>query len=222
MYERLNGLFSDNQINRLNETNILLVGVGGVGSVCFEILIRSGIKNITIIDFDTYEESNLNRQLHSNIDVIGCKKVDGLKKYAQNINKSINVVTINEFLNKESKLDYEKYDYIIDACDSIEAKVLLITKAKEYNKKIICALGVGNRVEPNKLSVNTLRKTIGDPLGKKLRHELNKISFEGDVKVISSSELPIKANPVSSYMSVSAYAGILLADAVIKDLTNER
>lgn len=221
MYERLKGLFSDDQINKLNKANILLVGVGGVGSVCFEILIRSGIKNITIVDFDSYEESNLNRQLHSNKEVLNRKKVDVIKAYSNKINEEINVIAIDEFLNKDSILDYNKYDYIIDACDSIEAKILLITKANEYHKKIICSLGVGNRTEMQKLSVTTLKKTTGDPLGKKLRHELNKINFTNDVKVVSSSELPIKANPISSYMSVSATAGILLADVVIKDLTNE-
>ena len=222
MYERLNGLFGSNQIDILNKANILLVGVGGVGSVCFEILIRSGIKNITIIDFDTYEESNLNRQLHSGLRQLGKLKVDVLQEYAQNINKDINVTEINEFINKDSILDYKNFDYIIDACDSIEAKVLLITKAYEHKRKIICSLGVGNRIDPSKLSVNTLRNTIGDPLGKKLRHQLNKNGFNDDVKVVSSSELPSKISPVSSYMSVSASAGILLADAVIKDLVNER
>ena len=172
MYERLKGLFTPAQLDILHNANILLVGVGGVGSVCFEILIRSGIKNITIIDFDTYEESNLNRQLHANKHVLNQQKVDVLHQYAKNISEDINVTAINEYLNHESILDYNKYDYIIDACDSIEAKILLITKAKEYDKNIICSLGVGNRTDAQKLSVNTLRKTTGDPLGKKLRHEL--------------------------------------------------
>lgn len=220
MYERLKDLFNSG-LEKLANKNILLIGVGGVGSVCFEILIRSGIKNITIVDFDTYEKSNLNRQLHANINTLNKNKVDVLKEYAKNINDDIKVTALNEFVNKDSKLNYEEYDYIIDACDSIEAKVLLITKASEYNKKIICSLGVGNRTNPSKLNITTLKKTTGDPLGKKLRYELRKQNFEKDVKVISSSELPIKLSPVSSYMGVSATAGILLADAVIKDLINE-
>lgn len=219
MYERLKGLFN---IDNFDDINILLVGVGGVGSVCFEVLIRSGIRNITIIDFDSYEESNLNRQLHSNKNNIGLKKVDVLKEYARNINGNINVVTKDEFINADSIIDYEKYDYIIDACDSINAKVLLITKAKEYNIPIISSLGVGNRKNPSDLIVTKLSKTSGDPLGKKLKYELKKVGFTKDLKVIFSKESPIKANPVSSYIGVSAYAGILLADTVIKDLTNER
>lgn len=221
MYERIKDLFNGN-LEKLANTNILLVGVGGVGSVCFEILIRSGIKNITIVDFDMYEESNLNRQLHSNKSNIGMKKVNVLQKYAENLSEDIKVTIIDEFINKNSILNYEKYDYIIDACDSIDAKILLITKANEYNKKIICSLGVGNRTNPSKLKVSTLKKTSGDPLGKKLRYELKKIGFSDDVKVVSSEELPVKLSPVSSYMGVSAYAGILLADAVIKDLINEK
>ena len=220
MYERIKDLFNGN-LERLFNKNILLVGVGGVGSVCFEILIRSGIKNITIIDFDHYEESNLNRQLHSNKNNIGNKKVNVLKEYASSINSDIKVEIVDDFINKDSIIDYSKYDYIIDACDSIEAKVLLITKAHEYNKKIISSLGVGNRIDPTKLKVTTIDKTAGDPLAKKLRYELKKAGFIKKVKVVASEELPIKLNPVSSYMGVSAYAGILLADVVIKDLINE-
>lgn len=222
MYSRLENLYTQEEFGILNNANILLVGVGGVGSVCFEILIRSGIKNITIVDFDKYEESNLNRQLHSNLGNIGKYKVDVLKEYAYNINPDIKVNVINEFLNKDSKLDYESYDYIIDACDSIEAKILLITKADQFNKKIICSLGVGNRINPFDLELTTLKKTSGDPLGKKLRYELKKYNFEKDVKVISSKELPIKSNPISSYMGVSSTAGIFLADVVIKDLINDK
>ena len=110
MYERLNGLFNKNSLNILEKARILLVGVGGVGSVCFEVLIRSGIKNITIIDFDTYEESNLNRQLHSNINNIGKKKVDILKQYTTNINPEINVITRDEFIKSDSVIEYSNYE----------------------------------------------------------------------------------------------------------------
>ena len=213
MYERLNKLIN---YEKLSKVNILLVGIGGVGSACFEVLIRSGIQNITIID--TYEESNLNRQLNSSIDVIGKKKVEVLYNHAKSINPNINLEVRDEYINLNSIIDYKKYDFIIDACDSIEAKILLITKADENNVRIISSLGVGNRVKPSDLSINTLNKTVNDPLGKKLRQNLRKINFYDDVVVVSSKELPIKKTPVSSYIGVSSYAGILLADYVIKEV----
>lgn len=221
MFNRLNGLFSENVLNKLNSINVLLVGVGGVGSFCLEALVRSGIKNITIIDFDEYEESNLNRQLHSNKTVIKKKKVDVLKDEMLLINNDLNINALDIYVDDKSNINFNNFDYIIDACDSIKAKILLITKAKEYNKKIIVSLGVGNRINPKDLEITTLKKTINDPLGKKLRHELNKIDFTYEVKVISSKELPKKINPVSSYIGVSATAGLLLADYVVKDVYNE-
>lgn len=218
MYDRLENLYD---VKLLENKNILLVGVGGVGSYTFEALIRSGIKNITIIDFDTYEESNLNRQLNSTKDVIGHKKVDVLKKHALSINPDINVTIVDEFINKDSIIDYNKYDFIIDACDSMEAKVLLITKAKEYNKKIITSMGIGNRLNPTSLEINTINNVIGDPLAKKLRKELKNAQFDSNIRCVCSKELPIKGKVISSYMPVTAYAGLLIADYVIKELIND-
>ena len=218
MYDRLQGLFGIDKLEQLAHKNILLVGVGGVGSAVFEVLIRSGIKNITIIDYDVYELSNLNRQLNSNLDGINRSKVDILKEHAQLINPDINITVINAFLDNTTYLDYDNYDFIIDACDSIKAKVKLVLDAVKYQKRIICSLGVGNRLDPKMLEITTLKETVNDPLGKKFRHELIKNNYDGDVVVLSSKELPIKSNPVSSYIGVSMTAGILIADYVIKEL----
>lgn len=220
MFNRLNGLFTKEEIKKIQNQNILLVGVGGVGSFCLESLVRMGIKNITIIDFDIYEESNINRQLHSSYNNIGKKKITVLKEEMLKINPDINIESYDLYVDDSTNIDFDKFDFIIDACDSIKAKILLITKAKEYNKKIIVSLGVGNRIDPTKLEINTLRKTVNDPLGKKLRHELNKIGYSLDVNVVSSKEIPKKINPVSSYIGVSAYAGLLLADYVVKEVCN--
>lgn len=217
MYNRLINLYD---IEKLSNKNILLVGVGGVGSSAFEVLIRSGIKNITIVDFDTYEESNLNRQIHSNLNNIGKKKVSVLYNYAKSINPLINTQIIPEFINKNSDIDFTKYDFVLDAVDSIEAKVLLITKCHELGIPIISSLGVGNRLIPSDLSVTKLSKVTGDPLGKKLRYELKNNGFLNDTMVVASKELPVKSNPVNSYIGVSCYAGILLADYALKELLN--
>ncbi len=215
MNERLIGLIDT---EKLSNFNILLVGVGGVGSACFEVLIRSGVKNITIVDFDTYEESNLNRQLHSNMEVIGKKKIDVLKKFANTLPLDINVNSVDVYLDSSSSLDFSNYDYIIDACDTIEAKVFLVKKAIEFNKKIICSMGVGNRINPLDLNVMRLSKTFNDPLAKKFRKALKDEGITKDIIVVASKELPIKKTPVSSYIGVSLTCGLLLADYVIKDL----
>lgn len=221
MYNRLDGIFSETDLERLNNTNILLVGIGGVGSFCFEALIRTGIKNITIIDYDTYEKSNLNRQLYATLSTLNNKKIEIALNHAKDIAKDLNIETMDTFLDKDTNINYKKYNYIIDACDSIPAKVNMITNAKKNGIKIISSLGVGNRKEPSKLSVTALKMVSHDPLGKKLKHELFKSGFDGDVTVVASNEVPIKHMPVSSYIGVTAYAGLLLADAVIKDIINE-
>ena len=221
MYERLYDIFSEEDINKLHKANILLAGVGGVGSFCFEALIRSGIQNITIIDFDEYEESNLNRQLHSNRNNLGKKKVKVLKEYTHNINPDIKVNIIDEYLKEESNIDISGYDYIIDAVDSISAKCLLIKLACDNNKRIISSMGIAKRLDPSKLMVTTLAKTYGDPLAKKLRYEIKKRGISDKIKVVFSKEEPVKREKLGSYMIVTAYAGLLLADTVIKDIIHE-
>lgn len=219
MEERLIRLFGIENLSLLKTKNILLVGIGGVGSFCFETLIRCGINNITVIDFDVYEESNLNRQLYALHSTIGKKKIDTALERTKDINPNCNIIVYDEFLDINSNLDFSKYDYIIDACDSVPAKVNIILKAKEYGIKVISSLGIGNRVRPEMVQISTLKESLSDPLGKKLNHYLvKKYNFLEDVVVVKSTEKPIKSEPVSSYVCVTSIAGILLADYVIKDI----
>ena len=137
MKERLINLFGESNLKKIKNTHILLVGIGGVGSFCFETLIRCGVENITVIDFDTYEESNLNRQLYATLDSLGKKKIDTALARAKSINENVNINVLDTFLDFNSDFDFSSYDYIIDACDSVPAKANLIINAKKYNKKII-------------------------------------------------------------------------------------
>ena len=137
MKERLINLFGESNLEKIKNAHILLVGIGGVGSFCFETLIRCGVENITVIDFDTYEESNLNRQLYATIDTLGKKKIDTTLIRAKSINENVNINVLDTFLDFNSDFDFSLYDYIIDACDSVPAKANLILNAKKYNKKII-------------------------------------------------------------------------------------
>lgn len=221
MKERLINLFGENNLEKIKNAHILLVGIGGVGSFCFETLIRCGVENITVIDFDTYEESNLNRQLYATIDTLGKKKIDTALLRAKSINENVNINVLDTFLDFNSDFDFSSYDYIIDACDSVSAKANLIINAKKYNKKIIVSLGIGNRVCPELVCKSTLKESLFDPLGKKLNHYLiKKCEFFDNVNVICSKEKPIKSQPISSYVCTTSVAGIYLSDYVIKDIIN--
>ena len=170
MKKRLINLFGESNLENIKNAHILLVGIGGVGSFCFETLIRCGVENITVIDFDTYEASNLNRQLYATLDTLGKKKIDTALARAKSINENVNINVLDTFLDFNSDFDFSSYDYIIDACDSVPAKANLIINAKKYNKKIIVSLGIGNRVCPELVCKSTLKENLSDPLGKKLNH----------------------------------------------------
>ena len=221
MKERLINLFGESNLEKIKNAHILLVGIGGVGSFCFETLIRCGVENITVIDFDTYEESNLNRQLYATLDTLGKKKIDTALARAKSINENVNINVLDAFLDFNSDFDFSSYDYIIDACDSVPTKANLIINAKKYNKKIIVSLGIGNRVCPELVCKSTLKENLSDPLGKKLNHYLiKKCEFFDNVNVICSKEKPIKSQSISSYVCTTSVAGIYLSDYVIKDIIN--
>ncbi|MBQ9013411.1 MAG: ThiF family adenylyltransferase [Bacilli bacterium] len=214
-------LIGEENNKMLKSKNILLVGLGGVGGSTFEMLIRSGINNITIIDFDKFEESNLNRQILSDSSNISLYKVDVAKKRASLINKECNVLAYNSKIDEEFiKNINTNYDYIIDAIDDIKAKVLLVKFATSNNIKIISSCGTGNRLNPEKLYITNIWKTSNDPLARKLRYLLRKEKISYKLPVVSSKELPlIKTNNfVGSMAMVPNSAGIMLASYVINDI----
>lgn len=214
-------LIGEENNKMLKSKNILLVGLGGVGGSTFEMLIRSGINNITVIDFDKFEESNLNRQILSDSSNISLYKVDVAKKRAGLINKECNVLAYNSKIDEEFiKNINTNYDYIIDAIDDIKAKVLLVKFATSNNIKIISSCGTGNRLDPEKLYITNIWKTSNDPLARKLRYLLRKEKISYKLPVVSSKELPlIKTNNfVGSMAMVPNSAGIMLASYVINDI----
>ena len=170
MYERIINLIGEDNFDKIKNSKILLVGVGGVGGFAFEALIRSGFQNITIIDKDIIEITNLNRQLIANLKTIDKIKVDIAKDKALNINENIKIKPIYEYLDKNNIniLDND-YDFILDACDTLNTKLELIRFAQNNNIKIISSMGVGNRVDASKIKVSNLNNTYNDPLAKKLR-----------------------------------------------------
>ncbi len=221
MYDRVINLIGSDNFDILSKKKILLVGVGGVGGFVFEALIRSGIKNITVYDGDTVEITNLNRQLVANLDTIGKYKSDIAVSKAKKINEDINVSGYNKFLDASNINDLDKdYDYIIDACDSINTKLELIRFAEDKNIKIISSMGVGNRVDASKLIITRLNKTSNDPLAKKLRKLVKDNNLNMNTLVLCSTEVPIKKGKVDSLITLPGVAGLLIANYVINDLIN--
>lgn len=219
-YERTKKIIGDEGVEKLNKSSVLIVGIGGVGGSSLEMLSRSGILNIAIMDYDTFEESNLNRQVLSLSNNIGKYKVDVAEKRIKLINENINVIKIKDKLDINNVNNLPITDYIIDACDDINAKVLLVKFALKNNIKIISSCGTGNRINPSLLTITNIWKTQYDPLAKKFRYMLKKEHISYKLPVVCSSEMPIikQSGSVGSMGLVPNCCGIFLASYVINDI----
>lgn len=216
MFERLNSLIGKDNLKKLNNVHVLIIGIGGVGGHAFESLVRSNIKEITIVDNDVIDITNLNRQILTNQNNIGKLKVDEAKKRGLEINPNIKINTYNIFLDENNieTIMSNKYNYIIDACDTIKTKILLIEYALNNKVKIISCMGTAKKLDPTRLKITDISKTSYDPLAKKIRtHFKNK-----KIKVISSDEEPVNIKELGSNSYVPAVAGILCASYVINDI----
>lgn len=221
MFDRIEELIGKNNLELIKSKKILLVGVGGVGGFAFEALIRTGFSDITIIDFDIVEISNINRQLVADLSTINMKKVMVLKERAKRINPHAHITSLDYYINDETinNLDFD-YDYIIDACDNLKAKFLLIKFAINNNIKIISSMGVGNRVDATQIEEAMLSKTYNDPLAKKLRKMLKDDGITKDIPVIFSKEMPQKKENITSLITTPSISGIYLVNYIIKDIIN--
>lgn len=221
MFERLLTLINEEQFNKIKNTKILLVGLGGVGGYTLEALIRSGFQNITIVDGDIINESNLNRQIISNNTNIGNSKALEAKQRALSINSEARITIIDKFLTCDNFNEYinSNYDYIIDACDDIKIKISLIKYAGKKAIKIITCLGTGRKLDATKLEITTLDKTYNDPLAKKLRSLLRKDNIDLKIPVVFSQEKTIKTEGVvGSSIFTPGVAGLYLANYVFLDI----
>lgn len=226
--KRTEMLIGENALKKLNNTNILVVGIGGVGGFVVEALVRTGIGKITIIDNDNISETNINRQIIASTKTIGKLKVDVMKERINDINPNIIVNPVNLFLTKDNieQLDIQKYDYVIDAIDTVSTKLALIEKCKNENVNIISSMGTGNKLDPNKLEITDISKTSVCPLARVIRYELRKrninhltvcYSKEESIKTIEEDQQTKKHIP-GSIAFVPSVAGLLIAGKVITDL----
>lgn len=207
-YDRIK-LILKNDFFKLEDAKIILLGVGGVGSFCLDCLYRSGVTKITIVDFDTYDESNQNRQMWSELheDEV---KVEALKEHyptVEIINKRVDEKWVREF-------DFSSYDLVLDAIDDRNAKLAL---AQKCYKKLISSFGSAKRLDPTQVEVGDIWKSYGDKFGSKIRYELKKRGFNKKYKVIfSSEEAQIKEK--GSFMGVTATFGLTMCAEAIKEI----
>ncbi len=223
-FERFELLVKD-KFNLIKQKNILIIGLGGVGSYAVEALIRSGIENITIVDNDIISISNLNRQLMTYHNNIGKYKTDEIEKRILSINPNCKVTKITKFIDMENinELFNIKYDYVVDACDTVTVKLELIRICKNKNIKLISSMGTGNKMDPTRLKITDIRNTSCDPLAKIIRKMVNQEKIKGKIIVVCSDEKPIRKidKKVPSNSFVPSVAGLLCASYIINDIVGD-
>ena len=219
-FDRLSRVIGDDKVLQLTEKTVLVLGVGGVGVYVCEALARSGIGKLIIVDFDLVDETNINRQIIALDSTIGLKKVDVLEKRIKDINSGCEVIKIDKFIDKDNLFELFNYDidYFVDACDTMTVKKMVITECIKRKIKFISSMGTGNKLDPSKLEIVDIRKTINDPLAKVIRKFVKDEKINSKVMVLSSSELPIKTGERTpgSTAFVPASAGLLIASYVVR------
>ena len=225
-FSRTERLLGKPAMDKLKNARVAVFGVGGVGGYVVEALVRSGIGAIDIFDNDTVAESNINRQIIATTDTVGRLKVDVAKERALSINPDIKVTVHPCFYMPDNadKYDLSVYSYIVDAIDTVTAKIELIKRAKEANVPIISSMGTGNKLEASMLEVADIKKTEMCPLARTMRRELKNRGITS-LKVVYSKEKPIipddgDRTPASTAF-VPATAGLIAAGEVVKDLTKK-
>lgn len=221
MFERLISLIGKDKFKKLQTKKVLVIGLGGVGGYALEALVRSGLINITIVDGDIIEETNLNRQIITSRKNLGLSKCEVAKDRALDINPNANITIIDEYISKDNFniLFNEKYDYVIDACDDIDVKLMLIENSNKY--KLVSSMGTANKSNPSLFSITTLDKTSNDPIARILRKKVKERKINRKFKVVSSTETPQECDSLGTNSYIPGIAGLLCASYVINDITKK-
>lgn len=229
----------------LRNSTVAVLGVGGVGSFTVEALARSAVGRIILLDKDVVDITNINRQLHSLLDTIGQEKTELMKERIARINPECEVIVLNMFYNDET---YERLfsavdriDYLVDAMDTVSSKIHLVKECKKRGIPIITSMGAANKTDPTRFKVADLFQTSYDPIAKVMRRELRKEGIKKGVKVVYSTEIPVKQRddvlqqvvqnpdspirkakqPPASNSFVPAVAGLIMASVAINDLLDK-
>ncbi|WP_336664716.1 tRNA threonylcarbamoyladenosine dehydratase [Elizabethkingia meningoseptica] len=235
--ERTELLIKEAGIERLKKSNILIVGMGGVGSFAAEFIARSGVGNLTIVDGDTVDVTNINRQLPALHSTIGLDKVELVARRIMDINPELNLTRINEFLNPERMeeiIQAGNFDYVLDCIDSVSPKLALIKAAKRHKVKIISCMGAGGKMDPSKVMVRDISKTRNCYLAKQVRKRLKKEGINKGFRCVFSTELQREdslkmtdgSNFKKSFYGTISYLpaifGLYAASEVIRYLIEDR
>jgi tRNA A37 threonylcarbamoyladenosine dehydratase len=221
IFSRTELLIGKESIERLKKSKVAIIGIGGVGSFTAEALARAGVGTLIFVDVDIISPSNLNRQIHALHSTLGLPKVDAMKQRILDINPDATVRGIREFYSTKNAASIltRDYDFVVDAIDSISSKVNLIINCKKLNIPIISAMGAGNKLDPTKFKVADISQTSTCPMARKIRKELRKNGIEKGVKVVFSSETPLKQqHPPGSISFVPSVMGLIIDGEVICDL----
>lgn len=218
---RTETLIGKDNLEKLVRSHVAVFGVGGVGGYVCEALVRSGVSHITIIDKDVVSESNINRQIIATYDTLGMSKVEVMKKRILSINPSCIVDAIEMFYLPEVShlIDFSKFDYVVDAVDTVTAKLLIVEKCYEAKIPVISSMGTGNKLDPTKFKIADINQTSICPLAKVMRYELRQRGIS-HLKCLYSTEEIIKTDDrtPASIAFVPSVAGLIIASEVIKDL----
>lgn len=222
-FSRTKNLIGSDALEKLKNCHIAVFGVGGVGGYVVEALARAGVGKIDLIDSDCVDITNLNRQIIALHSTVGKLKVEVMRDRILDINPNadVNVFPILFLPENSAQFDFGKYDYVIDAVDTVTAKIELILKCQEFGTPIISSMGTGNKLDPTKFEITDIYKTSVCPLAKVMRYELKKRGVK-NLKVLFSKEEPRKneaapRTPMSISFVPSA-AGLIIAGEVIEDL----
>ena len=228
LYDRTRMLIGQEGIDALQHAHVLIAGVGGVGSFAAEALARAGVGTLTLLDNDVVDVTNLNRQIHAVQSTIGMPKVMAMAERIHAINPDIVVHTIQAFLLNDNLhvLGDAPYDYIIDAVDTVTAKLALVQYARERQIPVICSMGTANKLDAAKFEITDISKTHTCPLARVMRKELRDRGITEGVEVLYSTAKPItpqhaadgERRPPGSISYVPSVAGLLLAGHVIEKL----
>lgn len=234
-FDRTKRLLGTDAMEKLNNSHVAVFGIGGVGGHAVEALVRSGIGKITIVDSDEVAESNINRQLIATTKTVGLKKVDVMKEHLLEINPEVKIDKHCCFFLPETRaqFDFSQYDYVIDAVDTVTAKIALVEACEEAGVPIVSSMGAGNKLDPTAFEVTDIYKTSVCPLAKVMRKELKARGVK-HLKVVYSKEIPLEPIEDQDFISdekrarratpgsiafVPSVAGLILAGEVIKDLS---
>ncbi|MGI6701859.1 MAG: tRNA threonylcarbamoyladenosine dehydratase [Christensenellales bacterium] len=223
-FNRLIKVIGESGLSALTRSKVIVFGIGGVGSFAVEAFARAGVGRIDLVDSDTVDITNINRQLIALNSTLGKAKTDVMKERILEINPSAYVKTYQIFYGEDTEnlIDLSVYDYVVDAIDSVKSKLLLISNAKKCGAPIISSMGFGNKLNPSMIKAADIKDTSVDPLARIIRSGVKKLNIDS-LKVVYSQEKPepVKGAP-GSVSFVPSVAGLMIAGEVIKALINSK